>query len=162
MEGSSRHAALTTFTVLAQTASAASLRQHMLVPLLLPRPPWLPMLPLPPMPMLLPPLLLSVSLRSRAAAAQSSTMTLDRKDWPVVASSSRMTMIATMAMRPFQVSALLVQPQDQGSTGAGSVLRSLSYASNRVSRSPAGYSVAAQAAAAISNECCCCWWYSKQ
>lgn len=64
-------------------------------------------------------------------------MTLDRNDCPVVASSSRMTMIATMAMRPFQVSALFVQPQDQGSTGAGRVLRSLSYASNKVSRSPA-------------------------
>lgn len=61
-----------------------------------------------------------------AATAQSSTITLERKDWPVVASSSRMTMIATIAMRPFQVSALLVQPQDQGSTGAGRVLRSLS------------------------------------
>lgn len=58
----------------------------------------------------------------------------------MVASSSRMTIIATMAMRPFHVSADLVQPQDQGSIGAGSVLRSLSYASNRVSRSPAGQS----------------------
>lgn len=68
----------------------------------------------------------AVAAAAAAAPAQSSTITLERKDCPVVASSSRMTMIATIAMRPFQVSALLVQPQDQGSTGAGRVLRSLS------------------------------------
>lgn len=44
--------------------------------------------------------------------------------------------MATIAMRPFHVSADLVQPHDQGSTGAGSVRRSRSYASSSVSRSP--------------------------
>lgn len=60
------------------------------------------------------------------AAGQSMAMTLLMKDCPVVASSSSMTMIATMAMRPFQVSADLVQPQVHTSTGAGRVRRSRS------------------------------------
>jgi hypothetical protein len=58
--------------------------------------------------------------------------------WPVVTSSSTITSSAIIAIRPFQVSALLVQPHCQRMTGAGRVRRSRSYASSSVSTSPAG------------------------
>lgn len=60
-----------------------------------------------------------------------------RAPWPVATSTSRMTKMASMASRPFQVSALAVQPQFHCSIGCGSARRSLSYVSSRVDTSPA-------------------------
>lgn len=56
---------------------------------------------------------------------------------PVVTSSARITTMASMAMRPFHVSAERVQPHCQMTTGDGSVRRSRSYAFSSASRSPA-------------------------
>lgn len=60
-----------------------------------------------------------------------------RAPWPVATSTSRMTKMASMASRPFQVSALAVQPQFHCSIGCGSARRSLSYVSSSVDTSPA-------------------------
>ena len=56
---------------------------------------------------------------------------------PVVTSSSRMMAMASIAMRPFHVSALLVQPHFQTRTGGGSTFcRLRSYVSSSASTSP--------------------------
>ena len=57
---------------------------------------------------------------------------------PEVASSSRMRASASMAMRPFHVSALLVHPHFHTSTGGGRTLRSRSYVSSSAPTAPAG------------------------
>ena len=57
--------------------------------------------------------------------------------WPVMISSTKMRKMATIARRPFQISALLVQPHSHIATGEGTARRSRSYASSSASSSPA-------------------------
>lgn len=61
-----------------------------------------------------------------------------RNPSPVVTSRTNRTSTANIAARPFQVSALLVQPHSQTVTGGGSSLRFESYVANNSSTLPSG------------------------
>ena len=78
----------------------------------------------------------SMSLPSSQSISQSSNQRV-RTARPVVTSSNTSTSTASMAMRPFQVSAERVQPHSQRRTGAGSTLLSLSYVSSSSCTDPA-------------------------
>uniref|UniRef100_A0A0D9WVI9 Uncharacterized protein n=1 Tax=Leersia perrieri TaxID=77586 RepID=A0A0D9WVI9_9ORYZ len=63
-----------------------------------------------------------------------------KKPSPVVTSSTRRARTASIAARPFQVSALFVQPHSHTVTGGGNSLRFESYAANNSSTLPRGTS----------------------
>ncbi len=58
--------------------------------------------------------------------------------FPVGPGQDQMQVRSALAMRPFQVSALFVQPHSHMRTGGGSTRRSLSYVCKMSSTRPAG------------------------